>query len=124
MTRFLCQRVGGCIQHCMGVDTLNALSVVTKDMDLALDTSYHERFLKYLEYFQENDLVGNCAQTDVKGDRMKRPFEQQDPDLYLRVVEKRPDGIVVRGAKAHNTIGPYADEIIGRAHQADDRKRR
>lgn len=112
MTRFLCQRVGGCIQRCMGIDALNALSVVTKDMDLALGTEYHGRFLKYLEYFQENDLVGNCAQTDVKGDRMKRPFEQQDPDLYLRVVEKRSDGIVVRGAKAHNTIGPYADEII------------
>ncbi|MEW6423283.1 MAG: 4-hydroxyphenylacetate 3-hydroxylase family protein [Bacillota bacterium] len=112
MTRFLCQRVGGCIQRCMGVDALNALSVVTKDMDLALGTEYHGRFLKYLEYFQENDLVGNCAQTDVKGDRMKRPFEQQDPDLYLRVVEKRSDGIIVRGAKAHNTIGPYADEII------------
>jgi len=43
---------------------------------------------------------------------MKRPFEQKDPDLYLRVVEKREDGIVVRGAKAHNTIAPYADEII------------
>ncbi|MGQ9824944.1 MAG: 4-hydroxyphenylacetate 3-hydroxylase family protein [Desulfotomaculales bacterium] len=112
MTRFLCQRVGGCIQRCMGVDALNALSVVTKDMDLALGTEYHARFLKFLEYFQENDLVGNCAQTDVKGDRMKRPFEQLDPDLYLRVVEKRSDGIVVRGAKAHNTIGPYADEII------------
>jgi 4-hydroxyphenylacetate 3-monooxygenase/4-hydroxybutyryl-CoA dehydratase/vinylacetyl-CoA-Delta-isomerase len=30
----------------------------------------------------------------------------------LRVVERRKDGIVVRGAKAHNTIAPYADEII------------
>lgn len=112
MTRFLCQHVGGCIQRCMGVDALNALSVVTKDCDLAMGTNYHERFLKYLEYYQENDLVGNCAQTDVKGDRMKRPHEQVDPDLYLRVVEKRSDGIVVRGAKAHNTIAPYADEII------------
>lgn len=112
MTRFLCQHVGGCIQRCMGVDALNALSVVTKDCDLAMGTSYHERFLKYLEYYQENDLVGNCAQTDVKGDRSKRPYEQVDPDLYLRVVEKRSDGIVVRGAKAHNTIAPYADEII------------
>ncbi len=112
MTRILCQHVGGCIQRCMGVDALNALSVVTKDCDNAMGTNYHERFLKYLEYFQENDLVGNCAQTDVKGDRMKRPHEQQDPDLYLRVVEKREDGIVVRGAKAHNTIAPYADEII------------
>ncbi|SHF30599.1 4-hydroxybutyryl-CoA dehydratase / vinylacetyl-CoA-Delta-isomerase [Desulfofundulus australicus DSM 11792] len=112
MTRLLCQYVGGCIQRCMGVDALNALSVVTRDCDLAMGTNYHERFLKYLEYYQENDLVGNCAQTDVKGDRMKRPHEQVDPDLYVRVVEKRADGIIVRGAKAHNTIAPYADEII------------
>ncbi len=48
----------------------------------------------------------------MKGDRIKRPHEQKDLDLYLRVVEKRDDGIVVRGAKAHNTIAPYADEII------------
>lgn len=112
MTRLLCQHVGGCIQRCMGVDALNALAVVTRDCDLAMGTNYHERFLNYLKYYQENDLVGNCAQTDVKGDRMKRPHEQADPDLYLRVVEKRSDGIVVRGAKAHNTIAPYADEII------------
>jgi 4-hydroxyphenylacetate 3-monooxygenase/4-hydroxybutyryl-CoA dehydratase/vinylacetyl-CoA-Delta-isomerase len=38
--------------------------------------------------------------------------EQADPDLYLRVVEKKRDGIVVRGAKAHNTIAPYAQELI------------
>lgn len=112
MTRLLCQYVGGCIQRCMGTDVMNALSVVTRDCDLVMGTNYHERFLKYLEYYQENDLIGNCAQTDVKGDRAKRPFEQVDPDLYLRVVEKREDGIVVRGAKAHNTIAPYADEII------------
>ncbi len=112
MTRFLCTRTGGCIQRCMGTDALNALSVITKEMDIRIGTDYYERFLNYLKYFQENDLVGNCAQTDVKGDRSRRPHEQADPDLYLRVVEKREDGIVVRGAKAHNTIAPYADEII------------
>lgn len=112
MTRFICQKTGGCIQRCMGIDALNALSVVTKDLDNSFATNYHERFLKYLDYFQKNDLVGNCAQTDVKGDRLLRPHQQEDPDLYLRVVEKRADGIVVRGAKAHNTIAPYADEII------------
>lgn len=112
MTRVLCQRVGGCIQRCMGADALNALSVVTKEIDEKHGTEYYDRFLAYLKYYQENDLVGNCAQTDVKGDRSKRPHQQQDPDLYLRVVEKRSDGIVVRGAKAHNTVAPYADEII------------
>lgn len=112
LTRLLCRRTGGCIQRCMGIDALNALSVVTKMAQDATDIDYHERFKAYLQYFQENDLVGNAAQTDVKGDRSKRPFEQADPDLYVRVVEKRKDGIIVRGAKAHNTIGPYCDEII------------
>ncbi|MBI2846694.1 MAG: aromatic ring hydroxylase [Chloroflexi bacterium] len=112
MTRLYCQKTGGCIQRCMGIDSMNALSVVTLEIDKAKGTDYNKRFLKYLQYFQEKDLCANCAQTDVKGDRRKRPHEQVDPDLYLRIVERRKDGIVVRGAKAHNTIAPYADEII------------
>ena len=112
MTRLACHKTGGCIQRCMGIDAMNALSVITFAMDQALGTEYNQRYLKYLAYFQENDLCANCAQTDVKGDRKKRPHEQVDPDLYLRIVERRSDGIVVRGAKAHNTAAPYADEII------------
>ena len=61
---------------------------------------------------QSEDLCLNCAQTDVKGNRPKRPHEQVDPDLYLRVVEKRPDGIIVNGAKAHNSCSVYVDEIV------------
>jgi 4-hydroxyphenylacetate 3-monooxygenase/4-hydroxybutyryl-CoA dehydratase/vinylacetyl-CoA-Delta-isomerase len=112
MTRLFCHKSGGCIQRCMGIDAVNALSVITFEIDQVHQTEYHQRFLAYLKYFQESDLCANCAQTDVKGDRKKRPHQQQDPDLYLRVVERKKDGIVVRGAKAHNTLAPYADEII------------
>lgn len=112
MTKLLSHRVGGCIQRCMGSDAINALSVVTYEMDDALGTDYNKRFLKFLAYVQENDIVANCAQTDVKGDRMKRPSEQEDPDMYLRIVETRPDGIIVRGAKSCNSAAPYVDEII------------
>lgn len=112
MTRVLSSRVGGCIQRCMGIDALNALSVSTKNADIKYGTSYHERFLNYMRYFQENDLVGCGAQTDSKGDRSLRPSEQPDPDQYLHVVERKSDGVVVRGAKLHNTMAPYADEII------------
>lgn len=112
MTKLLSHRVGGCIQRCMGIDALNALSVVTYEMDQALGTTYNENFLKYLAWCQEHDIVANCAQTDVKGDRMKRPSEQADPDMYLRIVETRPDGIIVRGAKSCNSSAPYVDEII------------
>lgn len=112
MTRILSHRVGGCIQRCMGIDAINALSVVCYEMDAALGTTYNQNFLKYLKYVQENDIVANNAQTDVKGERLKRPFEQSDPDMYLRIVETRPDGIIVRGAKSCNSAAAYVDEII------------
>jgi len=112
MTRLLCHRVGGCIMRCMGIDAMNALSVVTYEMDQFLGSVTNPNFLKYLQYWQDNDICANCAQTDTKGDRIKRPHEQADPDLYLRIIESRPDGIVVRGAKIDNTTAPVSDEII------------
>jgi len=112
MTRLLCHRLGGCVMRCMGIDSMNALSVATYEMDEALGTDYYPRFEKVLRHWQDNDLVGSCAQTDCKGDRLKRPHEQVDPDLYLRIVESRPDGIVVRGAKIDITNAPIADEIV------------
>ncbi|MFC1958572.1 4-hydroxyphenylacetate 3-hydroxylase family protein [Chloroflexota bacterium] len=112
MIRLLAQRVGGCIQRCMGYDALIALSVATKEMDEKYGTEYHQRFTKYLEYYQEHDLAAAGAQTDMKGDRVKRPSEQQDPDVYVHVVDVRDDGIVVRGTKISITMVAYADEII------------
>jgi aromatic ring hydroxylase len=112
MTRLYSQEVGGCIQRCMGIDSLNALSVVTYEADQKYGTKYNERFINFMKKVQSEDLSLNCAQTDVKGNRPKRPHEQEDPDLYLRVVEKRPDGIVVNGAKAHNSCSVYVDEIV------------
>ena len=91
---------------------LNAMSVFTREIDDAKGTDYHPRFLEYLKYFQENDLVGCGAQTDVKGDRSLRPHQQKDPDLYVRVVDRKKDGIIVRGAKIHNSVAAYADEIL------------
>jgi len=111
MTRLYCRETL-CIQRCMGVDALNALSIITHQSDQLFGTHYYERLLAYLRYFQENDLVGNAAMTDVKGDRSLRPHQQADPDMYLHVVERRSDGVVVCGAKAHNTLAPYSHELI------------
>jgi len=112
MTRLLCHKVGGCIQRCMATDTLNAMGVVSKEIDEEKDTRYHDNFVNFLKYYQGNDLVGSTAQSDVKGDRKKRPHQQADPDLYLHVVKKDEKGIVVRGAKNHITMGPYVDEHL------------
>jgi aromatic ring hydroxylase len=114
MTRALCQIAGGCIQRCMGVDASNAIYNISFEADKENEgaTQYHENFKKWLRRFQSEDLVGCCAQTDVKGDRMKRPSQQVDPDMYVHVVERKSDGIVVRGAKVHNSEASVADEIL------------
>jgi 4-hydroxybutyryl-CoA dehydratase/vinylacetyl-CoA-Delta-isomerase len=103
MQRLLGQKTGSCFQRCVGMDAINAVDSVTFEMDMKLGTEYHKRFLKFLLMMQEEDLTVDGAMTDPKGDRGLTPSKQADPDLYLRVVEKKSDGIVVRGAKAHQT---------------------
>jgi aromatic ring hydroxylase len=71
-----------------------------------------ERVKTLYQRYRDGDVALAVAQTDVKGDRSKRPSEQLDPDLNVRVVEKRSDGIIVRGAKMHTSCSPYVDELI------------
>jgi 4-hydroxybutyryl-CoA dehydratase/vinylacetyl-CoA-Delta-isomerase len=112
MGRLLGRETGCCFQRCVGMDALNALSIVTFNIDAKHGTKYHRRFSSYLEYVQENDLICDGAMTDPKGDRGLPPHKQPDPDLFLHVVEERKEGIVVRGAKAHQTGAVNSHEII------------
>ena len=112
MGRLLGSLTGCCFQRCVGMDAMNALSMTTYDIDQKYGTQYNKRFLNYLEYVQENDLTCDGAMTDPKGDRGKAPHQQADPDMFMRVVEERPDGIVVRGAKCHQTGAVNSHEII------------
>jgi len=112
LLRLLGQKTGICFQRCVGMDSINALSCVTFEMDQKLGTEYYKKFTDYLKYVQGNDLVCCGAMTDPKGDRSLRPSEQVDPDLYLRMVEQRDDGIVVRGSKVHQTGAVNSHEVI------------
>ena len=112
MQRLLGQQTAACFQRCVGMDAFNAVYSTTYEVDQKYGTSYHENFKKFAAYVQENDLTVDGAMTDPKGDRSKAPHEQEDPDLFLRIVERRPDGIVVRGAKAHQTGALNSHEII------------
>ncbi|HPJ38731.1 MAG TPA: 4-hydroxyphenylacetate 3-hydroxylase family protein [Spirochaetota bacterium] len=112
MGRLLGSLTGCCFQRCVGMDALNALSMTTFDIDKKYGTQYNERFLKYLAYVQEEDLVCDGAMTDPKGDRSLPPHRQSDPDMFLHVIEERNDGIVVSGAKAHQTGAVNSHEII------------
>ncbi len=103
MQRILGQKSGTCFQRCVGMDALNAVFLTTYEIDEQHGTDYHKRFIGYIKQAEENDWVIDGCMTDPKGDRGKRPSEQKDPDVYVHVVERRKDGVVIRGAKAHQT---------------------
>jgi len=112
MGRLLGAQTGCCFQRCVGMDAMNALSMTTFDIDAKFGTPYNQRFIQFLKYVQKEDLTCDGAMTDPKGDRGLPPHQQKDPDLFLRIVEEREDGIVVRGAKAHQTGALNSHEII------------
>jgi len=112
MQRLLGQKTASCFQRCVGMDALNAEFSTTYEIDKTHGTNYHENFVKFLKLVQENDMTVDGAMTDPKGDKSLSPSKQADPDLYLRVVERRPDGVVVRGAKAHQTGICNSHEVL------------
>jgi 4-hydroxybutyryl-CoA dehydratase/vinylacetyl-CoA-Delta-isomerase len=109
--RLLC-RESGCAQRYLTHDAVNGLYQATHRADAVHGTEYHERFLAYLGRVQEEDLTLGIAMTDAKGDRSKRPAAQANPDVYVHIAERRPDGIVIRGTKAIVTGAPYVHEFM------------
>jgi 4-hydroxybutyryl-CoA dehydratase/vinylacetyl-CoA-Delta-isomerase len=112
VNRILGAQVGTCHQRCTGLDCLCTLSIVTYDIDKKYGTHYYDRFMDFLKVVQANDLTANAGVTDVKGDRSLGPHEQADKDMYLRVVDQTKEGIIVKGAKAHQTGSISSHEII------------
>ena len=96
----------------IGTDALCGLLRVASTVDAQHGTEYSLRVQAYYERCRDNDLAVAVAQTDVKGDRSLGPSAQADPDLYVHIVERRSDGIVVCGAKAHTSVSTNANELI------------
>ncbi|MDG4551105.1 MAG: 4-hydroxyphenylacetate 3-hydroxylase N-terminal domain-containing protein [Candidatus Contendobacter sp.] len=109
--RLVCQETG-CAQRYLGGDALAAIRQTTARVDADLGTTYGERFHAYLERVYAEDLALGVAMTDGKGDRSRRPSQQTNPDAYVRIVERRPDGIVLSGVKAIVTGAPYLHELL------------
>ncbi|HUO91588.1 MAG TPA: 4-hydroxyphenylacetate 3-hydroxylase N-terminal domain-containing protein [Rhizomicrobium sp.] len=83
-----------------------------KDQVSAVNPQYGENIERMYRYCRDNDLRGAEVITDPKGDRKRRAHEQDDPDLYVRIVERNKDGIVVRGAKLHITAASLVHELV------------
>lgn len=112
MLRLLGQCTGCCFQRCVGMDSFNAIDIVTTRMDNDFGSDYNAKFRRYLKYIQQNDLVVDGAMTDPKGNRRLSPSEQADPDLYLRIVDRDDTGITIKGAKVHQTGAVNSHEIL------------
>ena len=120
--RLLCQEAGCAVRY-LTHDAFNGIFQATRAIDDQHGTDYHQRFVAYLHRVQDEDLTVGIAMTDAKGDRSVKPHLQANPDVYVRVVERRPDGIVIRGAKAIVTGAPYVHEFMVmpcRTHRPED----
>jgi 4-hydroxybutyryl-CoA dehydratase/vinylacetyl-CoA-Delta-isomerase len=121
-TRLVCQETG-CAMRYLVMDGFNALFQATRRVDDDTGGDYHPRFVAFMHEVQDGDLTYAIAMTDAKGDRSLRPSQQPVPDSYVRVVERRADGIVVSGTKAIVTSAPYVHGLLvlpGRAMTAED----
>jgi len=103
MLKFLAQNIGGCYMRCTGMDAISSVGIEVYNCDQKYGTNYWQRLIDFVTMMQKNDYVLFSGVTDVKGDRSIRPSQQKDPDMYLHVVDRNDDGIVVRGAKIHQT---------------------
>lgn len=112
MLRLISHETGSCYQRCVGFDGLNALYSTTFEIDEKHGTAYHQRLKKFITYIQDENLMVVGSMTDPKGDRSKGPSQQADPDLFTRVVAQDEKGIVLRGAKAHQTGAVNSHELL------------
>jgi len=113
-------------------DELRDRIPVITEMDLLLNVTYQSlmtllvaagrledhapefipRIKAYVEDARRRDIrVTECI-TDAKGDRSLAPAKQSDPDAYVRVVGRRPDGVVIRGAKLHITAAAFGHDLL------------
>lgn len=100
LKREMYRRTGTCSGGtCVGWNAQNVMWAVTHDIDKEFGTDYQKRLEKWILSAQDRGILCAGALTDAKGNRSLKPHQQADPDLNLRIVERRPDGIVVKGAK-------------------------
>ena len=66
----------------------------------------------FVSKLQSSDQRITLCITDAKGDRSKHPGEQEDGDAYTRVIERRADGVVIRGAKLHISGASFGHELM------------
>ena len=65
MQRLLGQKTAACFQRCVGMDSFNSVYSTTYEVDKKYGTHYHDNFVKFATYVQQNDLTVDGAMTDT-----------------------------------------------------------
>src|SRR5438270_2190308 len=81
-----------------------------RDVLNEVDPQFSENIERHIQRVLHADPFHVSANTDPKGDRSKRP-QEQDPDMLLHLVRETDAGIVVRGAK-YETAAAYANQAF------------
>jgi 4-hydroxybutyryl-CoA dehydratase/vinylacetyl-CoA-Delta-isomerase len=77
-----------------------------------VDPIYKSRLEAYVEDATLADIrIAECI-TDAKGNRTLPPSQQDDPDVYVHVVDRKPDGVVIRGAKLHISAASLVHDLM------------
>src|ERR1700712_3649341 len=102
-----------------GLHESGLMSHVTYTSTMTLTTAagklggeYAERIEGYVAEMQQKDVRITQCITDAKGDRSRHPGAQNDRDSYVHVVDRSPDGVVLRGAKLHITAASLGHELL------------
>ncbi len=103
--------VGGVVTR-VGDETVGEMWSLFDGQDVLaeIDPTFSENIRRHVRRAALLDPFHVSGNTDPKGDRSKRP-QQQDPDVLLHVVGETDNGIVVRGAK-FETAAAYANQAF------------
>ena len=103
--------VGGVVTR-VGDETVGEMWSLFDGQDVLneVDPRFAENIRRHIDQVLREDLFHVSANTDPKGDRSKRP-QDQDPDMLLHVVRETDSGIVIRGAK-YETASAYANQAF------------
>ena len=105
------REIGGVVTR-MGDETIGEMWSLWDGKDILneIDPRFAANIERHIHQAIKDDPFHVSANTDPKGDRSKRP-QDQDPDMLVHVVKETDAGIVIRGAK-YETAAAYANQAF------------
>src|SRR5262245_3751983 len=104
------------LQHQVGmlahVTYTSLMTLTTAAGKLTGKSNYVENAQEYVRTAQKEDIRVTQCITDAKGNRGLPPSKQEDADAYVHVVDRGPDGVVLRGAKLHITGASLGHDLL------------